>query len=177
MAEMRAQKRTSTNPSAPAGRNERLGPTESFPELADWKFNKLPFAKWSEEYSALKDKQARGKLKDPFERYLHNIYFPRREEQSKKRAPRPAAPKRSPSPPPPRRNGKRSAAKAVIQISLDSDSTTHIINVTFIIFHFLTHFWCCSCPKNLQTRRRKFVLLLLARLRKARLRPRRKMLR
>ena len=147
---MRAQKRTSTNPSAPAGRNERLGPTESFPELADWKFNKLPFAKWSEEYSALKDKQARGKLKDPFERYLHNVYFPRREQLSKKRvldsdsikATKPAAPKKSPPPPPPRKRGRRSAAKEVIQISLDSDSTTHIINVTFIIFHFLTHFWC-----------------------------------
>jgi hypothetical protein len=140
---MRTQKRTNINPSPPAGRNERLGPTESFPDLADWKFNKLPFAKWNEEYSALKDKQARGKLKDPFEKYLHDTYFPRREQLSKKKAPKPAAPKKSPPPPPPRKNGKRSAAKAVIQISLDSDSTTHIINVTFIIFHFLTHFWCC----------------------------------
>ncbi len=140
---MRLQKRTNTNPSPPAGRNERLGPSESFPDLADWKFSRIPYAKWSEEYSDLKDKQARGKLKDPFERYLHDVYFPRREQQSKKKAsPKPDAPKK---PPPPRKKGvkgKRSAAKEVIQISLDSDSTTHIINLTFITFHFLTHFWC-----------------------------------
>ena len=177
---MRAHRRSK---SPPAGRNERLR-TSEFPDLADWTYGRLAYAKWSEEYSDLKAKKDRGKLNDPYEKYLHDTYFPRREQLSKKRVldsdpkktTKPAAPKQPPLPPK-RKRGKRSAAKEVIFIPLDSDSTTHIINVTFIIFHFLTHFWCCSCPKNLQTWRRKFVLLLLARLRKARLRPRRKMLR
>ena len=146
---MRSQKRTNNNPSPPAGRNERLRPSE-FPDLAHWTYGRLAYAKWSEEFSDLKAKQARGKLKDPFEKYLHDTYFPRREQLSKKRvldsdsikATKPAAPKKSPPPPPPRKRGRRGAAKEVIQISFDSDSTTHIINVTFIIFHFLTHFWC-----------------------------------
>jgi hypothetical protein len=67
----------------PAGGGERCRPAD-YPELADWKYKNLSHDRWNGVYEQLKEKFQHSRLTDPFEKYLHDTYFPRREKASKK---------------------------------------------------------------------------------------------
>ena len=70
----------------PAGRCERCTPAD-YPALADWNFKNLSYDRWNAVYEQLKGKFQHRRLTDPFEKYLHDTYFPRREKACKKNPP------------------------------------------------------------------------------------------
>ena len=76
----------SATDSAPrADRGERCTPAD-YPALADWNFKNLSYDRWNAVYEQLKGKFQHRRLTDPFEKYLHDTYFPRREKARGKSA-------------------------------------------------------------------------------------------
>ncbi len=79
----------SATDSAPrADRGERCTPADypDYPALADWNFKNLCYDRWNAVYEQLKGKFQNRRLTDPFEKYLHDTYVPRRDKACKKSA-------------------------------------------------------------------------------------------
>ena len=82
----RARKSAHSAPTARAAseRNPRSDVAD-FLDQAEWKYKNLSFEKWNKEFDLLKAKLRRKQLHDPFEKYLHDTYFPLRETASKRK--------------------------------------------------------------------------------------------
>jgi hypothetical protein len=83
----RARKSAHSAPTARAAseRNPRSDVAD-FLDEAEWKYKNLSFEKWNNAFDLLKAKLRRKQLHDPFEKYLHDTYFPLREKASKRRS-------------------------------------------------------------------------------------------
>ncbi len=77
---MPKKRRSHTPPDT--GRNQQLAPAD-FESQADWRYKKVTFSQLNDEFQRLKAKATKGKLNDPFERYLHDTYFPAKARRSK----------------------------------------------------------------------------------------------
>lgn len=129
--QMPKKRRSQTPPDT--GRNQKLAAAD-FENQADWQYKKVTFSQWNDEFQRLKAKATKGKLNDPFERYLHDTYFPARARRSKQPKAHTTSTARKDEAPAcanrgPRVKGGKAAAAAKEVIDIGSPNSHRIFNL------------------------------------------------